>query len=160
LPLQNLQVSRSLSRTIRQHRFDICYDRDFAAVIRACAEPAPEREGTWITPPIIAAYQRLHQLGHAHSVEAWLNGRLVGGLYGVTLRGLFAGESMFSHERDASKVALYYLVQRLQAQGFVLLDVQFLTAHLQRMGAIEISAAAYQRWLRRALAVEAEFTDK
>lgn len=159
LPLQNLHVSRSLARTIRQQRFEIRYNSDFAAVIRACAEPLPGRGGTWITPKIIAAYERLHHLGHAHSVEAWRDGRLVGGLYGVTLRGLFAGESMFSRERDASKVALYYLVQRLRERGFVLLDVQFLTTHLQRMGAIKISAATYQRRLERALGVEAWFED-
>ncbi len=157
LPLENLHVSRSLARTIRQQRFEIRYNSDFAAVIRACAEPLPERGGIWITPKIIAAYERLHQLGHAHSVEAWRDGRLVGGLYGVTLGGLFAGESMFRRERDASKVALYYLVQRLQERGFVLLDVQFLTSHLRRMGAIEISAVAYQRRLQQAMAVEAEF---
>jgi leucyl/phenylalanyl-tRNA--protein transferase len=165
LPLENLRLSRSLARTIRQNRYQIRLNTAFAAVIRACAAPAPDREETWITPEIIVAYERLHNLGYAHSVEVWAawdnekGGRLVGGLYGVALGGLFAGESMFSHERDASKVALYYLIQLLRQRGFVLLDVQFLTPHLTRMGAIEISAAAYQRRLARALRVEAVFGD-
>jgi leucyl/phenylalanyl-tRNA--protein transferase len=165
LPLENLRVSHSLARTLRQKRYEIRLNTAFAAVIRACAAPAPDREETWITPEIIVAYERLHHLGYAHSVEAWAtresqNGcRLVGGLYGVALAGLFAGESMFSHQRDASKAALFYLVQHLRQRGFVLLDVQFLTPHLARMGAIEISAAAYQRRLAEALRVEAWFAE-
>jgi leucyl/phenylalanyl-tRNA---protein transferase len=127
-------------------------DTAFAAVIRACAAPAYGREETWIDETIAAAYTRLHELGFAHSVEAWQGGRLVGGLYGVAINSFFAGESMFSRHDDASKAALVYLVERLQQQAFLLLDVQFLTDHLRRFGAVEISRAAYQRRLAQALA--------
>ena len=123
--------------------------------MEACAEPGPDRDTTWITPTIIDAYMALHAAGFAHSVETWREGELVGGLYGVTVGGLFAGESMFSRERDASKVALVYLVERLRRGGFVLLDTQFLTEHLERFGAHEIPRAEYRRRLARALEVQA-----
>lgn len=156
-PLDQFRVPRRLARTVRSGRFDIRVDYDFRAVMSACARPAPDREKTWISPDLIESYTRLHQLGHAHSVEAWREGRMVGGLYGVTVRGLFAGESMFSIEPDASKVALVHLVDRLKRGGFVLLDTQFLTSHLAQFGAIEIPRARYKQYLARALKVDATF---
>lgn len=157
LPLDQFHVPHSLARTIRQGWFEVRMNTAFEAVITACAEPAPGRESTWISPEIIAAYTELHRLGFAHSVECWQDGRLVGGLYGVGLRGLFAGESMFSRETDSSKTALVYLVNRLKQQHFKLLDVQFLTPHLQKFGAIEIPAQEYQLKLFEALLVPAHF---
>jgi leucyl/phenylalanyl-tRNA---protein transferase len=133
-------------------------DTAFRAVVEACAAPAPGRESSWIDDQIVAAYTQLHALGFAHSVEAWRDGELVGGLYGVALRGLFAGESMFSRERDASKVALVHLVERLRRGGFVLLDTQFVVGpHMLQFGTIEIPRAEYRRRLAEALAVEANF---
>lgn len=157
LPLGNLHVSRSLRRVIGQARFEVRVDTAFRQVMRECAAPTIGREETWISETLIDAYMGLHELGFAHSVEAWDGQQLVGGLYGVSLRGLFAGESMFSRRRDASKVALYHLVLRLRRQGFTLLDVQFLTPHLQRLGAIEIPRFHYHELLREALAVDARF---
>lgn len=157
LPLEQFHVPHSLARTIRRERFEVRVNTAFEAVITACAEPAPGREFTWISPEIIAAYTELHRLGFAHSVESWKGDRLVGGLYGVALRGLFAGESMFSRETDSSKVALVHLVNRLKQQHFKLLDVQFLTPHLQKFGAIEIPAQEYQLKLFDALLVPAHF---
>lgn len=157
LPLATFHVPRSLSQRIRRGGFVVKLDTAFRAVISACAAPGSKRERTWITPPIIDAYCTLHELGVAHSVETWSNGQLVGGLYGVALGGLFAGESMFSRATDASKIALVYLVEHLRAQGFVLHDTQFITPHLQRFGAVEIPRARYQRALRQALQVEAKF---
>lgn len=157
LPLDQLHTSRSLLRLLRQQKYEIRFDSAFADVIAACAAPGPGREQTWISAEIIRAYTRLHELGFAHSVEAWEEGELVGGLYGVTLRGLFAGESMFSRRQDASKAALFYLVRRLRDKGFYLLDIQFLTPHLKRLGAIEISRRRYQQLLKKALTIEAYF---
>lgn len=157
LPLGNLHVSRSLRRVIGQARFEVRVDTAFRQVMRECAAPTIGREETWISETLIDAYMGLHELGFAHSVEAWDGQQLVGGLYGVSLRGLFAGESMFSRRRDASKVALYHLVLRLRRQGYILLDVQFLTPHLQRFGAIEIPRFHYHELLREALAVDARF---
>lgn len=157
LPLDRFHTPQSLRRTIHQAKFDVRFDTAFVEVMEACAEPAPGRETTWISADLVDAYSHLHQLGFAHSVESWRDGRLVGGLYGVSLRGLFAGESMFSRARDASKVALYYLIQRLRERGFTLLDTQFLTPHLQRFGAIEVPASSYLRLLEEALAVRATF---
>lgn len=151
LPLDAFRVSRSLARAVRSGRFEVRRDGDFAAVIRACAAPDHGREETWISGDIIAAYEQLHALGFAHSVETWQDGVLVGGLYGVAVRGLFAGESMFSTARDASKVALVHLVTHLRDRQFALLDVQFMTDHLRRFGAIEISRAAYKARLKEAL---------
>jgi len=157
MPLDGLHVSQSLRRVIHHGRFEIRFNTAFAEVIAACAAPAPGRLSTWISAEIESAYANLHRLGFAHSVEAWLDGELAGGLYGVSVRGLFAGESMFSRQRDASKIALYYLVIHLRERGFQLLDVQFQTPHLERLGAIEISRRQYLRLLRRALAAEARF---
>ena len=157
LPLDGLHVSRSLMRLIRSGRYEIRFNTAFLEVMMACAASGPDREETWINDEIIEAYNWLHELGFAHSVEAWEDGELVGGLYGVGLRGLFAGESMFSRRPNASKVALYYLVQRLRERGFRLLDVQFMTPHLQRLGAVEISKRRYLALLNKALAVDARF---
>ena len=134
-PLDGLVVSRSLARTVRSDRFEVVADRDFAAVMRACAE----RDNTWINDEILRLYACLHRAGHAHSIEAYEGGALVGGLYGVSLRSVFFGESMFHRARDASKVALVHLVARLRAGGFRLLDTQFLTEHLASLGAVAVS---------------------
>ena len=157
LPLDGLHVSQSLRRVLHRGAFDVRFDTDFAAVIAACAAPAPGREQTWISAELQRAYVDLHRLGFAHSVEAWQGAELVGGLYGVSIRGFFAGESMFIRCRDASKVALYYLVQHLRARDFRLLDTQFQTAHLMKVGAVEISRRRYLALLRQALAVKTAF---
>jgi len=155
LPLDNFHIPRSLAQRIRRGGFEVHINRAFRQVMLACAEPGPEREHTWITQEILDAYCLLHEFGFAYSVETWMDGQLVGGLYGVALAGLFAGESMFSRVTDASKIALVYLVKRLRDQGFVLHDTQFMTNHLRRFGAIEIPRAEYQRRLRQALTVRA-----
>lgn len=157
IPLDHFHISRSLRRTIRQQQFEIRIDTAFTAVMEACAAPAPGREETWISPDIIQAYTRLHRLGFAHSVEAWQEGELVGGLYGVAVGGLFAGESMFSLVRDSSKVALAFLIAHLNERNFCLLDTQFMTEHLRGFGAIEISADEYKMRLGRALLTAATF---
>ncbi len=149
LELDALRIPRRLERTYRSGRFRITRDRAFDEVIRQCAWARPE--GTWITDDMINAYCRLHELGHAHSVESWRKDRLVGGIYGVTIGGLFAGESMFHRESDASKVALLALVEHLRERGFELFDVQVLNDHTERLGAIEISRDEYFRRLRRAV---------
>jgi leucyl/phenylalanyl-tRNA--protein transferase len=151
LPLDNFHLPRSLRRTIRKGEYGISRDKAFGDVIRACAQPALGREETWINQEIIEAYEQLHHLGFAHSLEVWRNDLLIGGLYGVSLNGLYAGESMFSREKNASKVALVYLVAHLRRQGFVLLDIQFLTEHLERFGAIEITRDEYKKSLALAL---------
>lgn len=157
IPLDRFHVSRSLRRTIRQQRFTIRLDSAFTAVMEACAAPGPGREATWISEDLIQAYTRLHRLGFAHSVEAWRAGKLVGGLYGVAIGGFFAGESMFSLEQDSSKVALAFLVAHLNERRFSLLDTQFMTEHLRRFGAIEISAVDYKLKLSRALLLPVTF---
>jgi leucyl/phenylalanyl-tRNA--protein transferase len=157
LPLDGLHISRSLARTLKKGLFEIRVNTAFTAVMQPCATPAAGREETWISEEIIAAFTNLHNLRFAHSVEAWFEGKLVGGLYGVALRGLFAGESMFSRQKDASKVALVYLVDRLQERGFQLLDVQFMTEHLRRLGAIEVAQADYKKRLQRAMQVRTQF---
>ncbi len=157
LPLEALHVPRRLARTVRADRFEIRVDHAFDAVIEACAAPAPGRGKTWINSRILRLYRELHRIGHCHSVEAWRDGKLVGGLYGVRLKGAFFGESMFHLERDASKVCLVHLVARLKLGGFRLLDAQFLTEHLAQFGAAELSRRDYQRRLTEALAGEADF---
>jgi leucyl/phenylalanyl-tRNA--protein transferase len=140
IPLEGLRVSRSLRRSLQ--RYEVRRDTAFDDVVAACAEES--RPGRWITPAIAAAYHRLHELGWAHSVEAWTSdGRLVGGLYGLAVGGLFAGESMFHCETDASKVALVHLVEHLRAGGAVLLDVQWSTPHLASLGVVEVPRAEY-----------------
>jgi leucyl/phenylalanyl-tRNA---protein transferase len=153
LPLDALHVPRRLRRTFLNAEFAIGVDRDFEGVIAGCGE----RPETWINDEIRALFLELHRLGHAHSVEIWIRGALAGGLYGVALGGAFFGESMFSRARDASKLALIALVARLNAGGFTLLDTQFVTDHLMRMGAVEISRAAYHRLLAEALRRPADF---
>ena len=153
LPLQNFHIPRRLARSLRRKKFELRTDTAFEAVIRACARLEQPEKGNWINKEIIDAYTQLHRLGIAHSVESWQGDNLVGGLYGVALRGLFAGESMFSYERDASKVALVHLVNRLKQGGFVLLDTQFITPHLQQFGAVEISRRDYKLRLAHAMGV-------
>lgn len=151
IELSGLHVSRSLERTLRSGRFEVTCDRDFAGVIRGCATGHGRRGATWITRDMIAAYTRLAELGVAHSVEAWHEGRLAGGVYGVAIDGLFAAESKFYRVRDASKVALVHLVRHLAARGYALLDIQQLTPHTARLGAIEISRREYLARLAEAL---------
>lgn len=157
LPLDGFHVPRRLRRTIRQERFAVTIDRAFPEVVAGCAAPADDRQSTWINAEIRDQYGELHRLGFAHSVECWLDGRLVGGAYGVALGGAFFGESMFSRVTDASKVALVHLVARLRRAGFRLLDTQFVTEHLTQFGAREIPRAHYRRLLERALAVTVDF---
>jgi leucyl/phenylalanyl-tRNA--protein transferase len=148
LEFANLHVPRSLRRAQRRTRFELTIDRAFAEVIHACAAtPRPDQNGTWITSDIIVAFTRFHQLGHAHSVETWLDGRLVGGIYGVDVDGAFAAESMFYGAPDASKLALLHLIEHLQARGLEWMDVQVMTAHMMRFGAREISRAEFLRKL-------------
>jgi leucyl/phenylalanyl-tRNA--protein transferase len=157
IPLDRFHVPRRLARTVRGDPFEVRTDTAFAEVVAACAAATPGRLETWINQPIERLYNRLHELGYAHSVECWREGELVGGLYGVALQGAFFGESMFSRRTDASKVALVHLIARLVAGGFVLLDTQFLTEHLTRFGAEEISRREYHKRLARALRVQADF---
>ncbi len=156
-PLDALHVPRRLRRTIRRQPFEIRINTAFDEVMAGCADPAPGRENTWINGTIRRLYNQLHEMGHAHSVECWLDNRLVGGLYGVHLNAAFFGESMFSRVRDASKVALVHLVARLNAGGFQLLDTQFLTDHLASLGAIEIPREEYLARLDHALRTHADF---
>lgn len=151
LPLDGFHLSRSLDKTIRADRFRVTRDADFTAVLKGCAEARPERPDTWINPAIERAYGELHRRGHAHSIECWQEGALVGGLYGVRLGRAFFGESMFSRVSNASKVALANLVARMKAGGFTLLDCQFMTDHLASLGAIEISKEDYASVLDSAL---------
>lgn len=157
LEFDRLHISRSLHRTLRKGRFDATCDRDFLGVIRACAQAPGRRGATWITPAMIHAYTQLHRLGYAHSVEVWLQGRLAGGVYGVSVGGMFSAESMFHEVADASKVALVYLVRHLQARGYQLLDVQELSPHLERMGAIAIPRKVYLQRLAQALTLSVTF---
>jgi leucyl/phenylalanyl-tRNA--protein transferase len=157
LPLDEFHVSRRLARTVRQDRFEIRVDHDFDAVIDACAASTSIRRKTWINRRIRTLYRDLFSIGHAHTVEAWREGRLVGGLYGVRLGAAFFGESMFYRETDASKVALVHLVARLKRGGFTLLDTQFTTEHLKSFGAIEIPREEYQSLLDDAVNRPANF---
>ena len=157
IPLDRFHASRSLRRLIRAGTYTVTIDAAFPDVIRACAQPAEGREETWISLEIISAYERLHEIGFAHSVETWLDGQLVGGLYGVSLRGLFAGESMFSRRPSASKVALLFLVEHLRLRKFLLLDVQFQTAHLKNLGAVELARSDYLNLLGKAMTIHARF---
>ena len=156
IPLEAFRAPRRLARTLRQERFEVRVDTSFRAVITACADRR-DPDGNWIDDEILESYCRLHDVGMAHSVETWQDGALVGGLYGVSLKGAFFGESMFHRARDASKVALAALVDRLRAGGFVLLDTQWVTDHLVQFGAIEIPRRRYLRLLDQALRVDATF---
>ena len=153
LEFDDLHVSRSLRRVIRKGTYEVRVDEDFDGVIRACAD----REETWINAEIVDAYVRLHRAGKAHSVEAYNEGDLVGGLYGVSLGGAFMGESMFTRMRDASKVCFVYLVQRLQERDFQLLDCQIQNPHLASLGAREIPEHEYLRRLQQALSLDRSF---
>jgi leucyl/phenylalanyl-tRNA--protein transferase len=157
IPLERFHLSRRLARTVRSDRFEVRTDTAFGEVVAACAAPRAGRMETWINEPIEVMCDALFAQGLAHSVETWREGRLVGGLYGVAIGGAFFGESMFSLERDASKVALAHLVARLKVGGFALLDAQFLTDHLATFGAEEISRSAYARQLTEALALAGDF---
>ena len=152
IPLDQFHVSRSLAKTIRREPFEIRFDSAFDAVIAACAEAAPDRPSTWINGKIRTLYGTLHRMGHAHSVEAWEDGQLIGGLYGVSLGAAFFGESMFSRRTNASKICLVYLVERLKRSGFRLLDTQFTTEHLKTFGAVDVPKAEYEAMLASALA--------
>ena len=158
IPLDGFRISSRLARTVRSEAFTITVNRAFKAVLSGCAAPAEGREDTWINKRIRDLYSGLHTLGHGHSVEAWQNGELVGGLYGVSLGRAFFGESMFHTARDASKVALVHLVARLKATGFALLDTQFVTSHLQTFGAIEVPQRQYHKLLEASLVGEADFS--
>jgi leucyl/phenylalanyl-tRNA--protein transferase len=157
LPLERFHIPRRLARTVRGDAFDVRIDSAFEAVVEGCAAPRPGHPETWISHPIQGLYGRLFARGLAHSVETWREDRLVGGLYGVAMGGAFFGESMFSLERDASKIALTHLVARLICGGYKLLDTQFITGHLETFGAVEISRDDYRRRLAAALAVAADF---
>ena len=157
LELDGMHVSRSLAKKIRRGTFELRIDADFESVVRACAASTPERPSTWITDEMVPAYVELNRRGLAHSVESWSEGRLVGGLYGISMGGMFAGESMFSIEPDASKVALFNLVERMKSRGLVLLDVQVQNPHLESLGATEIPRRVYIRRLRRALEMNDRF---
>jgi leucyl/phenylalanyl-tRNA--protein transferase len=157
LPLDAFHIPKRLVRTVRRDPFEIRLDTSFRDVVNACAEAAPGREETWINRRIKDLYVELHDAGAAHSVETWVDGRLVGGLYGVELGGAFFGESMFSRAADASKVALVHLAARLIAGGFELLDAQFMTDHLRQFGARQINRAGYHARLKSALAKKGDF---
>lgn len=156
-PLNGLRIGRRLARTVRSDRFEVVVDRDFDAVIGACAEQTEDREGTWINDRIRRLYSDLFHIGHAHTVECLCDGVLVGGLYGVSIGAAFFGESMFHRAADASKVALVHLVARLLAGGYELLDAQFVTPHLASLGAIEVPRDRYHEMLDAAIGRSADF---
>jgi leucyl/phenylalanyl-tRNA---protein transferase len=157
IPLQGFHVSKSLRKSVRKQRFEIRVDTAFDAVMAACAEKTPDRDVTWINVRILKLYSQLHKMGCCHSVESWLDGKLVGGLYGVRIGAAFFGESMFSRETDASKVALVHLVARLKFGGFKLLDAQFLNPHLVQFGTYTIKKNDYRPILDAALDGDADF---
>jgi len=156
IELDNFRVSRSLRTVVRRSVFTVTVNRAFDEVIEYCAD---RREGTWISEEVKEGYRALHRLGFAHSVETWREDALAGGLYGVSIGAAFFGESMFHCETDASKVALVHLVERLRRQRFILLDVQFMTEHLSKFGAVEIPRIEYERRLRHATRLERRFAD-
>jgi leucyl/phenylalanyl-tRNA--protein transferase len=157
LPLDKFHIPRRLRRTLRRDQFEIRCNTAFETVIQLCAEPADDRSETWINEEIIRLYVDLYEMGRAHSVEAWLDGQLVGGLYGVSLGAAFFGESMFSRVADASKVALVHLVARLRKGGYQLLDTQFVTTHLGQFGTVEVHRAGYRQILAGTLDVNTAF---
>ena len=161
LPLERFHLPDTLARLVRQQRFDIRVDSATDAVMKACAGRRSRSNAGWMSPPLLKAYQALQALGHVHSVEAWLDGRLVGGLYGVRLRRAFFGESMFVRPEmggsNSSKVCLVHLVERLRRGGFTLLDTQMVTEHMRQFGAIEVPRAEYERQLAKALAGEGDW---
>lgn len=156
-PLDGLHISQSLRKTVRRQPFEVRIDRDFAGTMRECARKTTDRPSTWINKRILSLYGELHRMGHAHSVECWQEGQMVGGLYGVSYASAFFGESMFSRVPNASKVALVHLVARLNAGGFRLLDAQFVNPHLETLGAVKIGKSRYKKLLAEALAQDADF---
>lgn len=157
IPLEHFYIPHSLAKKIRKSPFEIRFDSDFLGVIAGCAEAKKGRETTWINQTIREVYNELFKLGYCHTVEAWKDEQLVGGLYGIALGRAFFGESMFSRMTDASKICLTALVEHLKARGFILLDTQFITAHLARLGAIEIPRKDYEKQLENALQGDAIF---
>ncbi|MEM8952799.1 MAG: leucyl/phenylalanyl-tRNA--protein transferase [Verrucomicrobiota bacterium] len=153
IPLEDFHVPHGLKRSLREERFEVRMDTAFGDVILGCAD----RSETWISDEVVKSYRELHELGYAHSVEAWRDGKLLGGLYGVSIGGAFFGESMFSYETDASKVALVALVHHLLEQGFILLDTQWSNRHLEQFGCVEIPREEYMRQLEAALLLEVDF---
>jgi len=158
IKLDHFHVSESLGRIIRKGIFEVTIDRAFREVMQACAAPGPKRGSTWITEEFIEAYTRLHRQGHAHSVECWRNGELAGGIYGVSVGGLFAGESMFHRADNASKVALHHLVEHLRKRGFLLFDIQMVTAATRLLGAREIARGKYLKRLAVAVTKDCSFS--
>lgn len=157
IPLTDFHIPRRLKRTLRSGKYTVTFDRDFEGVMDGCAEETTRRPRTWINDKILTLYTALYRMQHAHSVEVWRDEQLVGGLYGVRLGSAFFGESMFSRERDASKVALSHLVARLTFAGFQLLDTQFVTDHLETFGATEIPRSEYRNLLAEALNTDSDF---
>ena len=157
LPLDRFHVPRRLRRTVRSSIYKITVNADFNAVIEGCAKTVNDRPQTWINTKIIDLYTSLHYMGYAHSLECWRNGELAGGLYGVILGGVFFGESMFSRQRDASKVALVHLIYRMHAGNFAFVDTQFITKHLSQFGAIEIPRQEYIDMLKKGLKLPSNF---
>ena len=157
IPIDTYQPARSLRPVLNQRVFEIRVDTAFEQVMRGCAGPRPDSEGTWISEEIVSAYTHLHEMGYAHSIEAFREGYLAGGLYGVSLGAAFFGESMFFHQPNASKVAFHHLIEILRIQGFVLLDTQFINDNVRRFGAIEIPRENYMHRLNKALAEKAIF---
>jgi len=153
IPLDDYNIPRTTRKAVEKNKFEIRFDTDFDGVVRGCAD----RESTWISEELILAYRRLKKRGHVHTVETWLGDKLVGGLYGVTFRGAFFGESMFSKVSQSSKAALIALIERLREKDFVLLDVQYMTAHLKMFGAVEISFEEYTKLLYTAYTRGCEF---
>ncbi len=156
-PLDKFHVSHSLAKAVRKAPFDVRVDSDFRGVMQQCAAQTSQRNETWINKDILDSYTLLFEAGFAHSVECWQEDVMVGGLYGVSLKGAFFGESMFSRANDASKIALVHLVARLRVGGYQLLDTQFITDHLARLGAIEITHKQYHKMLKSALTADADF---
>lgn len=157
--LERFHVPRSLAKFLRRAPFEVTCNRAFRRVMEGCATPGPGRGGSWITAEFIEAYTRLHEAGHAHSIECWQAGELAGGIYGVSVGGLFAGESMFHRATNASKVALYHLVARLRERGFALFDIQMITPATRQLGAIEISRDEYLERLAAAMRLNCQFED-
>jgi len=154
---ERVHIPRSLAKFLRKRPFEITRDRAFRQVMQGCATPAPGREETWVTPEFIAAYTRLHELGYAHSVECWRAGELVGGIYGVSIGGFFAGESIFHRVANASKVTLCHLVEHLRMRGFALFDIQMVTPATRQLGAVELQREQYLRRLKTAVQLECKF---
>ncbi|WP_234735836.1 leucyl/phenylalanyl-tRNA--protein transferase [Tellurirhabdus bombi] len=157
IPLDTYKPAKSLRPVLNKNTFEVRIDTDFEQVMRYCASPRYDGDSTWISDEIVEAYVELHQLGLAHSVEAYIDNRLVGGLYGVSLGAAFFGESMFYHVPDASKVAFHYLIQILRNQGFELLDTQFINDNVRRFGAVEIPRAEYMKMLKQVIQKKARF---